>query len=160
MRSGPVLIAYDGSAAADHALREAAELLPGCSALVVTVWKQGLAFELIERPAASIGLPPAPLDVRTALDVEDSLFDGARRAAERAAALARDLGIAADPLVVAEDPEIPVDETLVRVARERDAKAVVVGAHAHGPILGSICRGVVRQAPCPALVVRAHDGAA
>jgi nucleotide-binding universal stress UspA family protein len=31
---------------------------------------------------------------------------------------------------------------------------VAVGAHRHGPILGSITRGVVRNASCPALVVR------
>jgi nucleotide-binding universal stress UspA family protein len=118
------------------------------------VWKAGLAFELVELPASSIGLPPAPIDVRTALEAEHSVYEGARRAAERAAAVAQEHGLEAEPLVVAEDPEIPVDETLVRVARERDAQAVVLGAHAHGPILGSVSRGVVRFAPCPVLVVR------
>jgi nucleotide-binding universal stress UspA family protein len=159
MRSGPILIGYDGTAASERAVRETAELLPGRPALVVVVVKTGLAFELIELPASSIGLPPASIDIRTALEVEQSLLEGARRGAERAAALARDLGIDAEPLVVAEDPEVAVDETLVRLARERDAQVVVVGAHAHGPIIGSISRGVVRRAACPALVVRESDGA-
>jgi nucleotide-binding universal stress UspA family protein len=44
------------------------------------------------------------------------------------------------------------------VARERDAPALVVGAHRHGALsevlLGSTSRDVVRHAPCPAIVVR------
>jgi hypothetical protein len=44
-----------------------AGLLGERPAIVVVVWKVGLAFELIELPASSIGLPPAPLDILTAL---------------------------------------------------------------------------------------------
>ena len=154
MRPGPVLIAYDGTAAAERALRETSELLPGRKALVVVVYKTGLVFELVELPTARAGLPPAPLDMRNALEVDRSLLEAARRGAEQAAATARELGLEAEPLVVTEDAEIPVDETLVSLARERDAQVVIVGAHKHGPILGRITRGVVRNAPCPALVVR------
>jgi nucleotide-binding universal stress UspA family protein len=121
---------------------------------VVVVWKAGLTFELIERPTTAVGLPPSPLDVRTALAVEEAVYEQAQQAAEQASALARELGLEAEPLVVAEDAETPVDEVLVRLSQERDAQVVVVGAHAHGPILGSVSRGVVRRAPCPALVVR------
>src|SRR4051812_11404496 len=105
VRSGPVLIAYDGSPAAERALRETAELLSGREAVVVVVWKAGLGFELVELPAASVGLPPPPIDVRTALDVARSLLESASRGAERAAELARELGLEAEPLVVADDPE-------------------------------------------------------
>jgi nucleotide-binding universal stress UspA family protein len=154
VRSGPVLIGYDGTAAAERALRETSELLRGRKALVVVVYKAGLVFELVALPAASAGLPPAPLDMRTALEIDQSLLEATRRGAEQAAATARELGLDAEPLVVTEDPEIPVDETLVSLARERDVQVVSVGAHNHGPILGSISRGVVRNAPCPALVVR------
>jgi nucleotide-binding universal stress UspA family protein len=155
VRSGPVLIAYDGTKTSEEALREAAALLGGRPALLVVVWKPGLAFELIELPASSIGLPPAPLDVRTALETEDALYEGAQRAAQRAAALARSLGLEADALVVAEDPGVTVAETLLRIARERDARAITLGAHPHGGLLGSTTRGVVREARCPVLVVRA-----
>ena len=154
VRAGPVLIAYDGTMTSEQALREAAGLLGGGPALVVVVSKPGLAFELIELPASSIGLPPAPLDVRTALETERALFEGAQRAAERAAALARSLGLEADALVVAEDPDITVAETLLRIARERDARAIAVGAHPHGGLLGSTTRAVVRDARCPVIVVR------
>jgi nucleotide-binding universal stress UspA family protein len=50
-----------------------------------------------------------------------------------------------------------VAETLVALARERDAQALVVGAHAHGGLLGATARAVIRAAPCPAVVVREPD---
>jgi nucleotide-binding universal stress UspA family protein len=157
--NGPLLIAYDATPASERALRAAAELLAGRPALVLVVWKAGLAFEAIELPAASIGLPPAPLDVRTALESEERLYEGARRAAEHGAAVARELGLDAEPLVVADDPDTPVAETIVGFARERGAQAIAAGSHAHGPIVGSIVRGLIREAPCPVLVVRERDGA-
>jgi nucleotide-binding universal stress UspA family protein len=127
-RSGPDR--HDATRASEHALLEAAVLLGARPALVVVVWKAGLAFELIELPASSIGLPPAPLEIRTALDVDRALYEGARRAARQAAELARSLGMDAEPLTVAEDPDITVAETLLSVTRERDAQAMVIGAHA------------------------------
>jgi nucleotide-binding universal stress UspA family protein len=116
-----------------------------------------LAFELIELPASSGGLPPAPLDVRAALETERALYEGAQRAAQRATALARSLGLEADGLVVAEDPEVTVAETLLRIAGEREARAITVGAHPHGGLLGSTTRGLVRDARCPVLVVHADS---
>ena len=154
VRTGPVLIGYDGTAASLNALSEAAALLSPRTAIIVTVWKAGLGFELIALPASSIGLPPAAVDVSTALDVDRRQFEAAQRAAAQAAKLARELGLEAEPLVVADDPDVPVAETLVRLAKERDAAALVVGAHPHGPILGSIARVVVREASCPVLMVR------
>ena len=152
-----VLIGYDGTDASEHALREAAEVLAPRRALVVVVWKAGLAFELIELPTSSVGLPPAPLDLRTALETDRSLYAAAQRAAERAAELARTLGLDAEPLVVAEDPEIPVAETLLRLAQERDARVIVVGAHPHGGLLGSSARAVIRDSQRPVLVARSPE---
>jgi nucleotide-binding universal stress UspA family protein len=88
------------------------------------------------------------------LEPGEMILSDELEAAERAAGLARMLGMQAEGLVVAEDPEISVAETLLRIARERDAAALVVGSHRHGPILGSVSRGVVRDATCPVLVVR------
>jgi nucleotide-binding universal stress UspA family protein len=158
MRSSPILIGYDGTPTSEHAIREAADLLSGRPALVVVVWKAGLAFELIELPTSSVGLPPAPLDLRAALETDRALYEGAQRSAQHAAALARSLGLEADALVVAEDPEFTVAETLLRIAGERDARAIVVGAHPHGGLLGSTTRAVVREARTPVIVVRAPRG--
>jgi nucleotide-binding universal stress UspA family protein len=154
MPSGPVLISYDGSPAAERAVRESGELLAPKKALVVVVWKQGLAFEVAELPTSTIGLPPAPLDLRAALEFDRRLLEGAQRRAEQGARLAREAGFEAEGLAVADDPDVPIPETLAQVARERDAAAMVVGSHDHNGLLGPISRDVVRLAPCPVVVVR------
>ena len=161
VRNGPLLIAYDGTPASNWALWEAAALLRGHKALVVTVYKPGLAFELMELPTATVGLPPAPLDVRTALEVDRQLCEDARRMAEQGARLAKEAGLDVEGLAVAEEVEVTIAETIVDVARERDSGAIAVGAHGHGRlgevILGSTSRDVIRHAPCPVVVVR-HPG--
>jgi nucleotide-binding universal stress UspA family protein len=158
LRHGPLLIAYDGTLASNHALWEAAALLPGYRALVVTVYKPGLAFELMELPAATIGLPPAPLDIRTALEIDRELAEGARRMADQGARLAREAGLEAEGLAVAEEVEITIAETILDVARERDSKAIVLGSHGHGrlgeTLLGSTSRDVIRRADRPVIVAR------
>ena len=158
MRGSPILIGYDGASTSEHAIREAADLLAGRPALVVVVWKAGLAFELIELPTSAVGLPPAPLDLRAALETDRRLYEGAQRSAQHAAALARALGLEVDALVVAEDPEVTVAETLLRIAGERDARAIVVGSHPHGGLLGRTTRAVVREASIPVIVVRGPVG--
>jgi nucleotide-binding universal stress UspA family protein len=78
-------------------------------------------------------------------------FDGTR-----AAQLATNAGMRAEGLAVAD--EVSVADTFVRLARERDAGAVVVGAHRHSRVaelvLGTTTRGVIDKAPCPVVVVR------
>jgi nucleotide-binding universal stress UspA family protein len=153
--SGPVLIGYDGSPASRHAVHEAGALLAGRPALVVVVFEQAVAFELQELPTVS-GLPAAPIDVRTAMEIEDALYERSQRLAEQGAQLAGQAGFEAEPLVVADD--ITIAETLVGLARERDAQAIVVGAHGRGRmseiLLGSTSRDVIRRAECPVVVVR------
>jgi nucleotide-binding universal stress UspA family protein len=159
VRSGPIVIAYDGSLNAEHVVHEAGELLGERPALVVVVFKPGLAFELVELPTASVGLPPAPIDIRTAMETEKAMYERAQRLANRGAGVAREAGFEAEGLVVAEEVEVTVAETIVRVARERDAQAVVVGVHGHGRLgevlLGSTSRDVIRHAPCPVVMARA-----
>jgi nucleotide-binding universal stress UspA family protein len=157
----PILIAYDGSASADHAVREAGRLLPGRPALVVVVYKQGIGFELVELPTASIGLPPAPIDVRTALELDEELAARSQKLAQQGAEVARSAGFEAEALAVADDVDTPVAETIVALARERSADAIVVGAHGHGrlseAVLGSTSRDVIRRAPCPVVVARSEQ---
>jgi nucleotide-binding universal stress UspA family protein len=161
MRSGPVIIAYDGSSTAEHAIREAGALLKGRQAVVVVVWKQGLGFELVVPGPTVVGLPPAELDIRTALEVDRTLSEQAQRLAQQGAAIARQVGFEADGLAIAEDVDTPVSETIVRVARERDGQAVVIGAHVRGHgaagILGAITRDVIRHCPAPVVVVHDED---
>jgi nucleotide-binding universal stress UspA family protein len=161
MRSGPVVIAYDGSAAAEHALREAGALLGRRQALVVVVWQEGLGFEMLEAPTVTPGLPAATVDVRTALEVDRGLYERAQQLARHGAGLARDAGFDAEGVAVADAPHVSVAESIVSVANERDAQAIVAGARGHSRVgevlLGSVSREVVRHARCPVVVVRGGD---
>jgi nucleotide-binding universal stress UspA family protein len=159
-RHGPVLLAFDGSPAALRALREGAALLAPRRALVVHVWEAGAAFDLASLPTAEFELPRTHVELGTAAEVESTRHDEARRLAERGAALACDAGLDAEGLAVADAQAVP--DTLVRLARDVDAAAIVVGAHGHGPlrelVLGSTTRSVMRDAPCPVVVVGGPAG--
>ena len=139
--SDVAVIGYDGSEAADRPVREA-----------------GVGWELVELPATSIGLPPAPIDLWTAVEIDQAMADRAQKLAEQGARAAREAGFEADGLAVAEDVDRPVAETIVSLASEREAAAIVVGAHGHGRlsevILGGTSREVIRRADCPVVVVR------
>jgi nucleotide-binding universal stress UspA family protein len=151
-----VLIGFDGSPAAERALRESAALLQPRRALVVVVWEAGRAFDLMEIPSVSLDLPPAGLDVRTAFEVDQAMYEQAQRLAQQGAALARELGLDADGLAVAD--EVTVPDTLLRVAKEQDSAALVVGSHGHSTLgeilLGSTTHTLLKQADRPVIVVR------
>jgi nucleotide-binding universal stress UspA family protein len=159
-RSGPILIAFDGSRASELAIREAGPLLAGRPALVVVVWKPGLGFELVELPTSSVGLPPVAIDIRTALEIDQELHERAQRLAGTGAQIAREAGFDADAVVVADDVDVGVGDVIARTAVERDAPAVVLGAHSHralGELPGRIARRVLRLSPCPVVLVRERD---
>ena len=151
MSTGPIILGYDGSPAAEHAMRRAARLLGPRKVLVVVVWEAGAAYETLEGPT----IPAAPLDTRSAVLADQAMYEGAQALAARGAALAGELGFDAESLVVAD--EVTVAETLVRLAEEEDAAAVVVGAHGHRRLqdlfIGSTSRRVLEHATCPVIVV-------
>lgn len=151
LRSGPVIVGYDGSPASETALAEAVPILAIRRALVVVVWEAGAGYELLSTPP---GLIPAPIDIRVALEIDEKLYESARRLAEHGAQLARAAGLDAEALAVADD--VTPAATIVRLARERDAPAVVVGTRGHRGIthalLGSTAEEVMREAPCPVVI--------
>ena len=101
-------------------------------------------------------IPAAAIDLGTAALADQAMYEGARLMADRGAGLAAEVGFEAEGLTVADD--VTVGKTLVRLAHERDAQAIVVGAHGHSRLenlfVGSTSRHVVEHAPCPVLVVR------
>jgi len=140
---------YDGSSASERALRLSAPLLAPKRALVVTVWEPDVGYEVLVP-----GVAPAPIDIRAALLVDETLYEGAQRLAEHGAAQARQLGLDAEGMAVADVLTVAI--TLVRLARERDAPAIVVGTRGRNPVrelVGSTAREVIRHAPCPVTVV-------
>jgi nucleotide-binding universal stress UspA family protein len=153
--SGQIVIGYDGSDASELALQRSSSLLRAERALVVVVWEPGVAFEMPDAYTPVPGLL-APVDVRAALDLDQKMYENAQRLAQRGVDYLRAAGLDADGLAVAD--ELTVAETLVRLATDREADALVVGAHSKGRmeeiLLGSTSRAVLRHAPCPVLVVR------
>lgn len=151
LHSGPVVIGYDGSPSASRAIRETAALVGPRPALVVVVWEPEVAYD-----ALAPTFEPAPIDFHTVEQLEQELYEGAQRLAEEGASLARESKLDAEGLAVADD--LSVSGALVRVARERNAAALAVGVHGHRALrellLGSTTRDVIRNAPCPVIVVR------
>lgn len=155
-RTGPVVIGYDGSPGAERALAEAAAVLHPGPVLVVVAWEAGRAYEAAEWAAITLDAATPVVDLRTAAELDRAAFAAAERTAHHGAARARSLGLDAESLVVAEDASVA--DTLVRVASEQEAAALVIGARRHRAlreaVFGSTERDVLRHAPCPVLVVR------
>ena len=144
---GPVLLCYDGSENARHAIERAGALFRGRHALVVTVW-QGPQLGSLAWSGATATM--------------DTFFETARSAAERAGRLAEDgvriadeAGLKAEPAAVEADG--PVWRTILDVADGHDAATIVMGSRGlggiHAIVLGSVSSAVVLHATRPALVV-------
>jgi nucleotide-binding universal stress UspA family protein len=167
MASGPVVIGFDGTPAAERAVREAGDLLAPRPAVVVVAIEAGRAFGAVLAGELGAGLPVTELEVRNALRAEDKIVQQARRMAQNGAALAQEAGLKAEGLAVADD--VPVATTLLRVADEQDAPVIVVGAPRLAPLaellLGSTAKDLLKRSGRPVLVVRdataggAGDGA-
>ena len=150
----PILIAYDGSDNAKHAIAVAGEALAARPALVVTVWESVL--ELAYRH-------PMPGDLGVTQEVVEEMDRGARKAATEAAEegveLARSAGLDAEPLVYRGDGS--THEAIVELAHERVAHTVVAGARGRSGVksmlLGSVSYGVVHHCRRPVLTVPPAD---
>jgi nucleotide-binding universal stress UspA family protein len=153
-----VIIAYDGSAAAREALAAAAKLLSGCHILVVTVWEAGLAYMMPTAPAEGM-MMTQPVNPMLAHDLDATLKSEAERVAREGAEAAASLGLDAEPLSVPDARDVA--RTVIDMARERRAAAIVVGSRGlsgvRARLEGSTSKGLLAHAPCPVLVVHASD---
>jgi nucleotide-binding universal stress UspA family protein len=155
----PVVLAYDGSAEAGAALREAVALFGHRPLIVASVWEPGLAMVTMMPPAAgepTMGYMPDPGEV-AAIDRAQSGHAG--DVAEAGARLARELGATAEALSVPDSANVA--GTLIAIAEERDARAIVVGSRGLGGIkarvLGSTSRKLLHDTHRPVLVVRTPE---
>ncbi len=154
MSDGLVIIGYDGSETADHAIRESGKALGARDALVVVVWEAGAAYESFE--AATY--PGAAVDLPAAAAIDEALYEGAKGTAAKGVAAATEAGFALAEGIVTAD-ERSVATTLAHLAEERGAALVVVGARGHSRVerffLGSTSQAILQHSPCPVLVVPA-----
>jgi nucleotide-binding universal stress UspA family protein len=146
---GPLLLCYDGSEDAKHAIEHAGRLLGGRDALVVTVWQ-----------------PTPALGSFAFAGVTDSMFDFVE--ANRAAAelggrvagdgvrIAQQAGLHAEPVPV--EATGPVWKTIIDLADRNDAATIVMGSRGltglTSVLLGSVSSAIVHHADRPTLVTR------
>jgi nucleotide-binding universal stress UspA family protein len=152
----PPILAYDGSEAAREAIAAAGALLGGGPALVVHVWlppSHVLLWNPLIKGAGPLTGPAEMLDASAA--------EGAQRLAAEGAEHASAAGFAAEPLTV------PVEHgtwrTLLRVARDRRVRLIVVGSHGMSPLdvaLGTVADRVTTHADRPVLMVPGRARAA
>jgi nucleotide-binding universal stress UspA family protein len=152
----PVIVAYDASAEAQAALREAVALFGQRPLIVASVWEPGLGAVTMTPAVGEPGIGYLP-DPGAVAAVDRAESDHASDVAEAGARLARELGMTAEALAMPDS--LDVAETLVAIAEERDACAIVVGSRGlrgiKARVLGSTSRKLLHDTRRPVLVVRA-----
>ena len=142
MSRGPVLICYDGSAGAKHAVMVAGALLAGRRAVVLDVGP----LELVAETYAAAGSEAA--------DVSRAVFEGTLARAEAGATIARQAGFESEPRA---EVDTPTWRGIIKVADEIDAELIVLGSEGRMGlselIEGSVSHDVAEHAGRPVLVV-------
>ena len=152
MSHRPLLLCYDGSDDAKHAIREAASMFgPGRPALVLSVWQDAAALPSFAWAGAA--LPDLG-------DVFEAARQGAERIAEEGAGIARAAGL--DPTPIVAEAKGPVWAAVEEVCKAHDVEAVVAGSRGLSGVksilLGSVSNGIVHHAERPVVVVRRSAG--
>jgi nucleotide-binding universal stress UspA family protein len=152
----PILIAYDGSAPARAAVRQAGALFAPRRAIVLTVWEPGLAEFMLVPDPAGMGSTMLPYDPTVARQVERASEDHARDIAGDGVTLAREAGLDAEPLAVEDITK--ASDAIVAQAEEHDAAAIVIGSRGlkglKSKLLGSTSTDVLHRTSRPVIVVR------
>jgi nucleotide-binding universal stress UspA family protein len=146
---GPLLLCYDGSDDAKHAIECAGRLLGGRDALVVTVWQPAPALGSFAFAGATDSMFDFVEVNRAAADLGGRVAGDGVRIAERA-------GLHAEPVAV--EATGPVWKTIVDIADRTDAAAIVMGSRGltglRSMLLGSVSSAIVHHADRPTLVIR------
>jgi nucleotide-binding universal stress UspA family protein len=155
MPGGPVLIAYDGSPGAAHAIAVAGSLFGARDAVVLSVWSP-VPVEAVAYGATADFSPAAPAYFS---DVEPALERHAGETAEQGARIAREAGLEAEPRTAAAGDAW---RGVVETADAVDAAVVVVGARGlsglKSALLGSTSNAVMHHTKRPVLVVQQPEG--
>lgn len=143
----PILLATDGSPSAREATREALELAEALHAPLVVV-----SVEHVTAPSYGYygyGEVYAELRKANAKHVQTVVAEVEARAEEHGIPCLSFVG------------DGPVVDEILRVARAREVRLIVVGAHGWGPVrrlvFGSVSLGLLHHAECPVLVARASE---
>ena len=145
MAERPVLLAYDGSSAAEAAIAEAGRLLGPRPATVLNVWTS-----LLQAAPVAGGIPAY------LADLDPKLQEEARATAEKGLGLAREAGFEPEASVVR---AAAAWEGILQAAETIDVEVIVVGTRGlsalKSVLLGSTSNGVLHHTKRPVLVI--HD---
>lgn len=159
MHSKPILFCYDGSPASRTAMERGIRLIQGerrAVVLYVARLKSASAQPIGTRSLAGPGGDPGVVHAGTSAGGAANEMLRAERVAAEGGEVAHDLGVAAvEHMVRVADRHLW--RTILDVADEIDADAVVVGARGRsalaGAVLGSVSTGLVHHSERPVLVV-------
>ncbi len=144
----PLMLCYDGSEDAKHAVRRAGELFAGRDALVLTVWQSTAVMGNFAWSG-----PMAPMVDYAELDRASA--EVAEQRAKEGLGIAQDAGLKAEPLVVKATG--PIWKTIIETTDQRGAAVIVMGprglTRVESVLLGSVSDHVVHHANQPALVI-------
>ena len=140
-----MLIAWDGSDGAAHAVREAARLMPGAHATVVTAWRSLIHLGFPAMPSVEAG--------RQAFDKEAE--QAAHELAVRGAELARSCGL--DATSATASCEGAYWHGITNAAIDRSCDVIVVGFRGTSTVrtvvMGSTSHSTLQHASVPVLAV-------
>jgi nucleotide-binding universal stress UspA family protein len=146
---GPLVLCYDGSEDAKHAIEHAGRLHAGRDALVVTVWHPTPALGSF----AFAGGTDSMFDF---VEVDRAGAERGGRVADEGVRIAERAGLHAEPVAV--EATGPVWRTIVEIADAHDAAMIVTGSRGltglHSMLLGSVSNAIVHHADRPTLVIR------
>ena len=146
---GPLLLCFDGSTDAAHAIERAGVLFPGRHALVLTVWQPTVQLGSFAWAGATASMSSFFGEDRAAADVGG-------RISEEGVRLAQAAGLVAEPIVI--EAAGSVWDTIVTVAGVHNASTIVMGSRGltglRSMLLGSVSSAVVQHADRPTMVIR------
>ncbi|MGH2966377.1 MAG: universal stress protein [Solirubrobacterales bacterium] len=145
---GPLLICYDGSEDAKHAIRGAGHLLRERHALVLTVWEPAVS------PGGYAWLG-ADTSIVNFAELDRAATEHGRRIANQGVQIALEKGLGAEPITIKATG--PVWKTILEIADREHAAAIVMGCRGltgvRSLLLGSVSSAVIHHSERPTLVV-------
>ena len=152
-----LLIAFDGSAAAEAAVRVAGALFPGARATVLTIHEPAISRVTTFRAGGALMAPE--LVERSLTELERELVAEAEAAAAEGVRRAEAAGLTAEPAVA--PGERQPWEPILAAAAERGADVVVCGTRGRGAVarsvLGSTSSSLLHHADRAVMVVPEAD---
>lgn len=145
-----ILICYDGSEDSKAAIRQAAELLQGQTATVLTVWQPFI--EVLARNPSGFGVAPGLVDYE---EVDTVARSNAEKRAQEGAQLAGEAGLDARPRVCSQ--ETTTAQAILSEADAVSASAILIGSRGltgvKSVLLGSVSHAVIQHADRTVIVV-------